>query len=328
MQLMGSPRLASKELSPWSRAQSKEGGFAMVYTVTLNPALDYVVRMDGFRPGDINRTVSEEVQFGGKGINVSTVLRNLGIRNVALGFLAGFTGQALERGLLESGLQTDFIWLPEGLTRIDVKIKTGEETEINGRGPAIPAAALDELFSKLDRLQGGDILDLSGSIPTSLPDDIYQKILARLEGRGILSVVDATRDLLCAVLPYKPFLIKPNNHELGDIFGRTLTTDEEIAECARQLQKKGARNVLVSMAGDGSLLLDETGRRHRLGVPKGTVRNSVGAGDSMVAGFLAGWIKTGDYAKAHRMGAAAGSATAFSDGLATEPEVMALLDIF
>ena len=300
----------------------------MVYTVTFNPALDYVVRMDGFRAGDINRTQSEEVQFGGKGINVSTVLRSLGVENVALGFLAGFTGQALEHGLQEGGIRTDFIWLPESLTRINVKIKAGEETEINGRGPAIPAAALEELFGKLDRLQGGDVLDLSGSIPASLPDDIYQKILARLEGRGILTVVDATRDLLCAVLPYKPFLIKPNNHELGEIFNRTLTTDEEIVDCARQLQEKGARNVLVSMAGDGSLLLDETGGRHRLGVPKGKVRNSVGAGDSMVAGFLAGWLKTGDYAAAHRMGAAAGSATAFSDGLATEAQVLALMDTF
>lgn len=300
----------------------------MVYTVTFNPALDYVVRMDGFRAGDINRTRSEEVQFGGKGINVSTVLRNLGIENVALGFLAGFTGQALDRGLRDSGIRTDFIWLPEGLTRINVKIKAGEETEINGRGPAIPAAALEELFGKLDRLENGDVLDLSGSIPASLPDDVYQKILARLEGRGILTVVDATRDLLCAVLPYKPFLVKPNNHELGEIFGRTLTADQEIVDCARQLQEKGARNVLVSMAGDGSLLLDETGGCHRLGVPRGKVRNSVGAGDSMVAGFLAGWLKTGDYAAAHRMGAAAGSATAFSDGLATEPEVLALLDTF
>ena len=300
----------------------------MVYTVTFNPALDYVVRMDGFRSGDINRTQSEEVQFGGKGINVSTVLRNLGIPNVALGFLAGFTGQALERGLRDSGIQTDFIWLPEGLTRINVKIKAGEETEINGRGPAIPAAALEELFGKLDRLQGGDVLDLSGSIPTSLPDDVYQKILARLDGRGILSVVDATRDLLCAVLPYRPFLIKPNNHELGEIFGAVLKTDREIVDCAKKLQEKGARNVLVSMAGDGSLLLDETGGIHRLGVPKGEVRNSVGAGDSMVAGFLAGWLKTGDYGQAHRMGAAAGSATALSDGLATEPEVLALLNTF
>lgn len=300
----------------------------MVYTVTFNPALDYVVRMNGFQAGGINRTDSEEIQFGGKGVNVSTVLRNLGVENVALGFLAGFTGQALDQGLQKSGIQTDFIWLEEGLTRINVKIKAGEETEINGRGPAIPDSALETLFAKLDRLEAGDILVLAGSIPSSLPDDIYQRILARLDGRGIHFVVDATRDLLCAVLPYRPFLIKPNNIELGEIFGRTLETDEEICDCARQMQERGARNVLVSMAGDGSLLLDEEGQYHRLGVPKGKVRNSVGAGDSMVAGFLAGWLKTKDYAAAHRMGAATGSATAFADGLATEKEVLALLNTF
>lgn len=300
----------------------------MVYTVTFNPALDYVVRMGDFRAGYINRTEREEVQFGGKGINVSTVLSRLGVENIALGFLAGFTGQALEKGLRKSGVRTDFIWLEEGLTRINMKIKAGEETEINGQGPAIPAAALEELFRKLDRLRSGDVLDLSGSIPASLPDDVYQQILRQLEGRGILTVVDATRELLCAVLPYRPFLIKPNNHELGEIFGQTPETDREITACARKLQERGARNVLVSMAGDGSLLLDETGSCHRLGVPKGKVRNSVGAGDSMVAGFLAGWLKTGDYGAAHRLGAAAGSATAFSDGLAEEREILALLDTF
>lgn len=300
----------------------------MVYTVTFNPALDYVVRMDSFQAGEVNRTTSEEVQFGGKGINVSTVLRNLGVDNVALGFLAGFTGQALDQGLRKAGIQTDFIWLEEGLTRINVKIKAGQETEINGRGPVIPDAALDALFSRLDQLKEGDILVLAGSIPTSLPDDIYQRILARLEGRGILSVVDATRDLLCAVLPYRPFLIKPNNIELGEIFGRTLQNDQEILDCARQLQERGARNVLVSMAGDGSLLLDEAGGCHRLGVPKGQVRNSVGAGDSMVAGFLVGWLNEHSYEAAHRMGTAAGSATAFSDGLATGEQVKALLNAF
>lgn len=300
----------------------------MVYTVTFNPALDYVVRMADFRAGGINRTEREDVQFGGKGINVSTVLSHLGVESIALGFLAGFTGQALEKGLRKNGIRTDFIWLPEGLTRINVKIKSGEETEINGQGPAIPAEALEELFGKLDRLRNGDVLDLSGSIPASLPDDVYQRILQRLEGRGILTVVDATRELLCAVLPYRPFLIKPNNHELGEIFGQTPVTDQEITACARKLQERGARNVLVSMAGDGSLLLDETGNCHRLGVPKGKVRNSVGAGDSMVAGFLAGWLRTGDYEAAHRLGAAAGSATAFSDGLAEERDIMALLDTF
>lgn len=300
----------------------------MVYTVTFNPALDYVVSIDGFRAGDVNRARREAIQFGGKGINVSTVLRNLGVENVALGFLAGFTGQALEQGLRDSGIRTDFIWLPEGLTRINVKIKAGEETEINGRGPDVPAGALDELFARLDRLGSGDVLDLSGSVPASLPDDIYKKILARLDGRGVLTAVDATRELLRGVLPYRPFLIKPNNRELGEIFGKTLLTDGEIEDCARRLQEMGARNVLVSMAGDGSLLLDETGACRRLGVPRGTVRNSVGAGDSMVAGFLAGWLQTGDYALAHRMGAAAGSATAFSDGLATRGQILALLDTF
>lgn len=300
----------------------------MVYTVTFNPALDYVVRMGDFRAGETNRTESDELQWGGKGINVSTVLRNLGIDNVALGFLAGFTGQALDQGLQKAGIVTDFIWLPEGLTRINVKIKAGQETEINGVGPAIPPAALEELFAKLDRLQAGDVLVLAGSIPASLPDDVYQRILARLEGRDILTVVDATRDLLCAVLPYRPFLIKPNNHELGEIFGKALTTDQEIEDCARLLQERGARNVLVSMAGDGSLLLDETGAVHRLGVPQGKVVNSVGAGDSMVAGFLAGWLEHRDYTMAHKLGAATGSATAFSDGLATKDHVMALLNTF
>lgn len=300
----------------------------MVYTVTFNPALDHVVRLGALRPGETNRTVSDEIQFGGKGINVSTVLHNLGVDNVALGFLAGFTGRGLEQGLRDSGIRTDFIWLPEGLTRINVKIKADEETEINGRGPDIPAAALEQLFARLDQLQTGDVLVLAGSIPGSLPNDIYQRILKRLDGRGILTAVDATGELLCAVLPYHPFLIKPNDHELGEIFGRRPVSDAEIEDCARQLQQRGARNVLVSMAGAGSMLLDETGALHRLGAPKGTVRNSVGAGDSMVAGFLAGWLKEHDYAAAHRMGAAAGSATAFADGLATQAEVQALLDSF
>lgn len=297
----------------------------MVYTVTFNPALDYVVKMDSLQVDGINRTTDEMIQFGGKGINVSTVLRNLDVENAALGFLAGFTGRALDEGLRQAGIHTDFIWLDQGMTRINVKIKAGQETEINGRGPSIPQEALQALFEKLDLLKEKDILVLAGSIPASLPDNIYQQILARLEGRGIAFVVDATRDLLCAVLPYHPFLIKPNNIELGEIFGKTLHSDEEIRECALQLQQRGARNVLVSMAGQGSLLLDETQNWHRLGVPKGTVRNSVGAGDSMVAGFIAGWLKTQDYAQAHRMGAAAGSATAFSDGLATGEQIRNIL---
>ena len=298
----------------------------MIYTVTFNPALDYVVRMDALALGQVNRTVSEDVQLGGKGINVSWVLRELGHENVALGFVAGFTGKAIEDGLAAKGVATDFIHLPAGLTRINVKLKAGEETEINGKGPDISAEALEELLCKLDALGEGDVLVLAGSIPASMPSDVYESILARLEGKNVLCAVDATRDLLVNVLKYKPFLIKPNNHELGEIFGRVLTTDEEIRECAEKLQQQGARNVLVSMAGDGAMLLDENGGCHRLAAYKGKVKNSVGAGDSMVAGFLAGYLDSGDYAHALRVGSAAGSATAFSDVLATRSEIEALLN--
>lgn len=298
----------------------------MIYTVTFNPALDYVVRMDALALGQVNRTASEDVQLGGKGINVSWVLRELDQENVALGFVAGFTGKAIEDGLAAKGVATDFIHLPAGLTRINVKLKAGEETEINGKGPDISAEALEVLFRKLDALGEGDVLVLAGSIPASMPSDVYESILARLEGKKVLCAVDATRDLLVNVLKYKPFLIKPNNHELGEIFGRVLTTDEEIRECAEKLQQQGARNVLVSMAGDGAMLLDENGGCHRLAAYKGKVKNSVGAGDSMVAGFLAGYLDTGDYAHALRVGSAAGSATAFSDVLATRPEIEALLN--
>lgn len=298
----------------------------MIYTVTFNPALDYVVRMDELALGQVNRTVSEDVQLGGKGINVSWVLRELGHENVALGFVAGFTGKAIEDGLAAKGVATDFIHLPAGLTRINVKLKAGEETEINGKGPDISAEALEELLHKLDALGEGDVLVLAGSIPASMPSDVYESILARLEGKKVLCAVDATRDLLVNVLKYRPFVIKPNNHELGEIFGRTLTTEEEIRECAAKLQEQGARNVLVSMAGDGAMLLDENGVCHRLAAHKGKVKNSVGAGDSMVAGFLAGYLDSGDYEQALRVGSAAGSATAFSDVLATRPEIEALLN--
>lgn len=297
----------------------------MVYTVTFNPALDYVVRLDCFTSGEVNRTTSEEIQLGGKGINVSTILGNLGVENVALGFLAGFTGKALESGLRKKNVRTDFIWLNEGLTRINVKIKADTETEINGQGPAISRQAYEALLGKLDQLAEGDILVISGSIPAALPSDLYQRILARVQDKKVLAAVDATRDLLCNTLPYGPFLIKPNRHELGEIFGKELTRDEDICACAAELQRRGARNVLVSMAGDGSLLLDERGQSHRMGVPKGTIRNSVGAGDSMVAGFLAGWLERSDYDYALRLGTAAGAATAFSDELGTKKEIMALL---
>lgn len=297
----------------------------MIYTVTFNPAIDYVIRMDRVNVGAVNRCSQELIQFGGKGINVSHVLRNLGVENVALGFLAGFTGAAIEQGLGDAGIQTDFIHLKKGFTRINVKIKSEEETELNGRGPTIEPEDLEALFAKLDVLTEKDTLVLAGSIPFSLPGDIYEQIMARLHKKSVQVVVDAERELLCNVLKYRPFLIKPNNFELGEIFGKELKTADEIRTCAAALQERGARNVLVSMAGDGAILLDETQKFHQIAAPKGTVRNSVGAGDSMVAGFLTGWLRSGDYDTALRMGAAAGSATAFSDGLATKEAVNELL---
>jgi 1-phosphofructokinase len=290
----------------------------MIYTVTFNPAIDYIVRMDKpLDPGMTNRSVSEDCFFGGKGINVSTILKNLDIENTALGFAAGFTGEAIVESVINKGIIADFIMLTEGISRINVKIKSDEETEINAQGPSISQDALDELLYKLDKLTAGDVLILAGSIPSSLPSNVYEIILERLQGRDIMFVVDATKDLLMNVLKYHPFLIKPNNHELGEMFGKVLTTDEELEEHAKKLQEMGARNVLISMAGDGAMLIDETGAKHRIGVPKGKVRNSVGAGDSMVAGFIAGYFKTRDYKEALKLGTAAGSATAFSDDLAT-----------
>ena len=298
----------------------------MIYTVTFNPAIDYVVRLDApLEIGQVNRACGEDCVLGGKGINVSGVLAQLGCPSVALGFVAGETGAWLERGLAAQGLHTDFVHLENGMTRINVKIKAGQETELNGAGPDIPDEALHQLEEKLDGLTENDVLILAGSIPASLPQDVYERLLARLQGRGVRAVVDATRALLVNVLPYHPFLIKPNNHELGEIVGRKLHTDEEIAAAARTLQEKGARNVLVSMAGNGALLVDEHGEVHRIGCPKGRVVNSVGAGDSMVAGFVAGYLQTGRYDDALRLGTACGSATAFSLGLAKKSEIDALL---
>lgn len=297
----------------------------MVYTVTFNPAIDYVIHMGEVRLGATNRSEGEEMYFGGKGINVSIVLRELGIDSKALGFTAGFTGEAIEKGLTDMGIDTDFVRLEKGNSRINVKIKSKEETELNGQGPDIGDKAIAALFEKLDRLVDGDSLILAGSIPASLPSDIYERILERLSGKNIKVVVDATKDLLLNVLKYKPFLIKPNNHELGEMFGMELKTDEDIEKYARRLQDMGAVNVLISMAGDGAMLIDEFGKTHRCGVCKGTVRNSVGAGDSMVAGFLAGSLN-GDYEYALKLGTAAGGATAFSDGLATNDKISELME--
>lgn len=297
----------------------------MVYTVTFNPAIDYIVHTDHMNLGEVNRLQGEEVYFGGKGINVSNVLKELGFESKALGFVAGFTGIAIEQSLKENGIETDFVHLEKGISRINVKIKSSEETDLNGQGPDIPKEKVEELFQKLDSLKDGDILILAGSIPSTLPSDIYEKILAHLEGRNIKTVVDSTKDLLKKALKYKPFLVKPNNFELGELFDVTLTTTEEITKYARRLQEMGAVNVLVSMAGDGAVLLDENGKTHTCGVCRGTVKNSVGAGDSMVAGFIAGSMD-GDYEYALKLGTASGGATAFSEGLAKKEEIFRLLD--
>ncbi len=298
----------------------------MIYTVTFNPALDYIVRLDTLAAGGINRVNYEQVLGGGKGINVSIVLANMGIRSTALGFIAGFTGEEIKRQLITKDVDFDFVQLPEGFTRINVKIKADAETEINGQGPHISEAKQQELFRRLDSLREDDTLVLAGSIPNTLPDDMYERVMERLQGKGVRIVVDATKNLLMNVLKYRPFLIKPNNHELGEMFGVTLKTDEEIIAHAKKLQEKGARNVLISMAGDGAILLTEEGTSYKSPAPKGKLVNSVGAGDSMVAGFLTGYTESaGDFEQAFFMGVATGSASAFSENLATRPEVEVLL---
>lgn len=299
----------------------------MIYTVTFNPAIDYVMRIPELRTGLVNRSENEEIYFGGKGINVSIILNELGIKTKALGFSAGFTGTAIEQGVNAQGIETDFVRLDSGCSRINVKIKSKQETELNGQGPEISAEAIDQLFDKLDKIENGDTLVLAGSIPNTLPENIYEKILERLSGKEISVAVDATKALLVNVLKYKPFLIKPNNHELSEIFGAEIKTNEDIVKYAKQLQEKGAVNVLVSMAGNGSILVDENGKVHVMGVPDGKAVNSVGAGDSMVAGFIAGYTEKKDYQYALELGTASGSATAFSEGLAKKDDIYRLLSI-
>lgn len=293
----------------------------MIYTVTFNPSLDYIVDVEDFRLGMTNRTCSEQMMAGGKGINVSIVLQNLGIENTALGFIAGFTGEEIRRQVAQIGIRAQFIAIPEGISRINLKLRSIDGTEINGMGPTIGQAQLDALYEKLDTLTDKDTLVLAGSIPASMPSSIYSDIMARLYTKGVTFVVDATKQLLLNVLRYKPFLIKPNNHELGELFGVMLSTREAVVPYARKLQEQGARNVLVSMAGQGAVLVAEDGSVHLTPAPKGILVNGVGAGDSMVAGFLAGWQEQHDYGHAFRMGVAAGSASAFSRYLATREEV-------
>lgn len=297
----------------------------MIYTVSFNPSLDYVVDVPQIELGRVNRAQSEILYPGGKGINVSIVLTNLGIENEALGFIAGFVGETLEMLLAKKGIKTDFIRLPEGVTRINVKIRAKEETELNGKGPFIEDCYVQKLYDKLDRLNDKDVLVLAGSIPDCMPKSSYMDIMKRLADKNIPIVVDATKELLVNVLPYKPFLVKPNNHELGEVFGVTIKTKEAVVQYAKELANEGARNILVSMAGEGAVLLAEDGSVYMSDAPVGVLKNSVGAGDSMVAGFLAGYLQTGNYEKAFQMGVCTGSASAFSEELATKEEVMSLL---
>lgn len=297
----------------------------MIYTVTFNPSLDYIVGVEDLRLGEVNRTRSENIFAGGKGINVSLVLKNLGLDSVALGFVAGFTGKAFTNLLDNRGVTSDLIAIKNGMTRINVKVKGKEETEINGQGPEIMASDIEKLYRKLDQIKSGDVLVLAGSIPDVMPQSIYMDIMKYLSEKDILIVVDATKDLLVNVLKYHPFLIKPNNNELGEIFDVELKTKEEVIPYAKKLQEMGARNVLVSMAGEGAVLVTEDGDTHLAEAPKGKVVNSVGAGDSMVAGFVAGYLSTREYIKAFETGICTGSASAFSEELATREQVEELL---
>ena len=298
----------------------------MIYTVTFNPSLDYIVSIDNFQLGKTNRTTAELMLPGGKGLNVSTVLQNLGIENTALGFTAGFVGEELKRLAKQTGYHCDFIDIPKGVSRINVKMKDFDGTEINGMGPLVDGPALDALMKKLEQLGEGDTLVLAGSIPAGMPKTIYRDILEKLQGRGIRFVVDATGELLLNVLEFQPFLVKPNNHELGELFGVSLTTKASVVPYAKKLQEMGAMNVLVSMAGEGAVLADALGNEYFLDAPKGILVNAVGAGDSMVAGFLAGLEEACDYAHAMKLAVAAGSASAFSELLATGAEIKALYE--
>lgn len=298
----------------------------MIYTVTFNPSLDYIVSVDHFVTGRVNRTVKELMFPGGKGINVSIVLNNLGMESTALGFIAGFTGDEIKNQVKAFNINEQFVKIDSGLSRINVKLRSDEESEINGMGPNISEEALAKFWSQLETLKEGDVIVISGSIPTTLPDTIYRDIMKFLDGKGVMIVVDATKDLLVNVLEYHPFLIKPNNFEIGEIFGvDDLRDKKEVARYAKLLQEKGARNVLVSMAGDGAVLVAEDGSVYETEAPKGVVKNSVGAGDSMVAGFVYGYLIEGSYEKAFYTGVCTGSASAFSDNLATKEEVLELL---
>lgn len=300
----------------------------MIYTVTLNPSIDYVIRLDSLVTGITNRTTSEEYYFGGKGINVSCVLAELDIESTAFGFVAGFTGDAIEKGIRNDKIITDFIRLEKGISRINVKIKANDETEINCQGPHIEESELLRLLNKVDRIKDGDTLVIAGNVPNTMPDDVYERILERIKGKKVRIVVDATKKLLLNSLKYKPFLIKPNRQELSEIFETEISTEADIEKYAKELQKMGAQNVLISLGGDGAMLIDEFGEKHKQGVQKEKVVNTVGSGDSMVAGFIAGYEKEHSYPYALKLGSACGNATAFLSGLATREKINELLKKF
>lgn len=304
---------------------TRREGYKVIYTVTFNPSLDYIVSVKDFRPGMTNRTSSELMLAGGKGINVSIVLGNLGIKSTALGFIAGFTGDEIVRRLHNGGINSEFIKINDGISRINIKLKSIDGTEINGQGPHIDSSHIEQLMNRLRRLESGDVLVLAGSIPAGISDNIYKDIMDMLKDKGVQIVVDATSSLLTNVLEYNPFFIKPNQHELGDIFNVTLNTQEEVIPYALELKKMGAVNVCVSMGGKGAILVADDGNVYKAKAPDGILKNSVGAGDSLVAGFLSGWIEKKDYEYAFRKGVATGSASAFSERLATNGEVNDLI---
>lgn len=308
------------------RDVTRREGYKVIYTVTFNPSLDYIVSVKDFRPGMTNRTSSELMLAGGKGINVSIVLGNLGIKSTALGFIAGFTGDEIVRRLHNGGINSEFIKINDGISRINIKLKSIDGTEINGQGPHIDSSHIEQLMNRLRRLESGDVLVLAGSIPAGISDNIYKDIMDMLKDKGVQIVVDATSRLLTNVLEYNPFFIKPNQHELGDIFNVTLNTQEEVIPYALKLKKMGAVNVCVSMGGKGAILVADDGNVYKAKAPDGILKNSVGAGDSLVAGFLSGWIEKKDYEYAFRKGVATGSASAFSERLATVGEVNMLID--
>ena len=303
---------------------TRREGYKVIYTVTFNPSLDYIVSVKDFRPGMTNRTSSELMLAGGKGINVSIVLGNLGIKSTALGFIAGFTGDEIVRRLHNGGINSEFIKINDGISRINIKLKSIDGTEINGQGPHIDSSHIEQLMNRLRRLESGDVLVLAGSIPAGISDNIYKDIMDMLKDKGVQIVVDATSRLLTNVLEYNPFFIKPNQHELGDIFNVTLNTQEEVIPYALELKKMGAVNVCVSMGGKGAILVADDGNVYKAKAPDGILKNSVGAGDSLVAGFLSGWIEKKDYEYAFRKGVATGSASAFSEYLATKSEIEAI----